>query len=149
MQRHDDVAKTLKGDNHQMSIKSVYGAGYRAGRATPRLVVVDGHKYIETPRCPFNGWRFVSWALWHEGLHNGTMQRLTMKGATNMTSDFDFHDHGTICVLVPMNENAQGWIDEHIGDDAMTWGGGIAIDHRCVDNILCGIAEDGFSINAA
>lgn len=59
-----------------MSLKSACGAGWRAGRAEPGIVLIDGHKYIESPVCPFTGWRFVSRFLWHQGYYNGIMQRL-------------------------------------------------------------------------
>lgn len=60
-----------------MSIKSAYSAGKRAGRAQPATEVINGHKYLKTPVCPFTVRRFVSFFLWHEGYYNGTMRRLT------------------------------------------------------------------------
>ena len=64
-----------------MSFKSAYGAGKRAGRACPAFMIVEGkHKVIARPVCPFPAWRFVSWFLWHEGYHKGTIQRLTKRG---------------------------------------------------------------------
>lgn len=59
------------------SLISAYGAGKRAGRAEPDIEVINGHKYLKTPVCPFPLRRFISFFLWHEGLYNGTMQRLT------------------------------------------------------------------------
>lgn len=56
---------------------SAYSAGKRAGRAEPNLMVVNGLKYLITPRCPFTLRHFISLFLWHEGYYHGTMQRLT------------------------------------------------------------------------
>ena len=62
-----------------MTLRSAYGAGNRAGRAQPNTQVVNGHKYLKTPVCPFTGWQFVSLFLWHEGYYNGLMERLAKR----------------------------------------------------------------------
>lgn len=56
-----------------------YGAGYRAGMATPWFRYIGNLKYIATPQCPFSSWRLISCALWHSGLHDGMVKRLSQR----------------------------------------------------------------------
>lgn len=60
--------------------------------------------------------------------------------------DFTLFNHGSICVLLPRNETAIDWIDEHIGDEALRWGRhGVVIEPRYIRPILDGIGEEGLS----
>lgn len=59
---------------------------------------------------------------------------------------FSFSNHGSICILTPLDDVAQEWVEEHIPDDATTWGGGIVIEPRYVQPILDGIAEAGLEV---
>ena len=62
-----------------MSLKSAYGAGVRAGRSYPPIVVIDGINYVGKPECPFKRHQFLRAFLWNEGYYNGLMQRLTQR----------------------------------------------------------------------
>ena len=61
-------------------------------------------------------------------------------------SDFNFSDHGTICLLSPLSRAARRWVHRHLPDDAQKFGGAIAISHRYADDILNGILEDGLKV---
>jgi hypothetical protein len=61
-------------------------------------------------------------------------------------TDFTFANHGSITILTPISEAAQAWVDEHIPEDAMRWGGGIVIEPRYAEAILRGITEDGLFV---
>lgn len=63
-----------------------------------------------------------------------------------MAADFLFVDHGTVGVLTPLSDAGRDWADENLPEDALTFGRGIAIDHRCVAPILEGIVNDGLEI---
>ncbi|MGZ5648786.1 MAG: hypothetical protein ACXWG8_00505 [Usitatibacter sp.] len=61
--------------------------------------------------------------------------------------DFDFSDHGSICILTPLTPEAREWRREYLPDDAMTWGrGGVVIERRYVSDILDGISIAGLSV---
>ena len=61
-------------------------------------------------------------------------------------SDFDFANHGSICLLTPRTPEAHNWVDANLPQDVMTWGPcSIVIEPRYVENILAGIAEEGLS----
>ena len=38
------------------------------------------------------------------------------------TPDFSVANHGSILILHALTDAAREWVDENIGDDAMTWG---------------------------
>ena len=62
-------------------------------------------------------------------------------------SDFDFANHGSICLLTPLTPAAHDWCNEHLSDDAMHWGqASIVIEPRYVADIIEGILEEGMTI---
>ena len=61
-------------------------------------------------------------------------------------SDFVLSDHGTLAILVPLSEEAHDWVDDNLGDDALWYGRGIAIEARYVGAILEGITSDGLTV---
>lgn len=63
-----------------------------------------------------------------------------------MTTDFDLHNHGSICLLVPMTEAAEVWAADHLPENAMTWGPGVVVEPRYVANIVEGIEDAGLSV---
>lgn len=58
-------------------LKAAYGSGYRAGRAAPDLIVINGLKYLYPARCPFSPLHFIRYFLWYEGNYKGTIERLS------------------------------------------------------------------------
>lgn len=63
-----------------------------------------------------------------------------------MQIDFEVRDEGTIWLLKPVTQAARDWIGAHIPDEALWFGGAIAVEHRYIDAILCGIGGDGLTI---
>lgn len=65
------------------------------------------------------------------------------------TPDFLLVNHGSIVVLNALTDKAKTWIDEHIEDDAQTWGPhGTVIEPRYVEPIIEGIVQDNLRIVA-
>lgn len=62
-----------------------------------------------------------------------------------MTADFTITNHGNICLLTPNTNDAQTWAANHLPDDALTFGGGIAIEPRYVDAIVDGFQSEGLT----
>jgi len=60
--------------------------------------------------------------------------------------DFSLANRGSISILQPLTDAGREWIGEHIPSDALTWCGGIVIEHRLVDDIVCGIECDGLEV---
>jgi hypothetical protein len=54
-----------------------------------------------------------------------------------------------VSLLWPISNAGVVWASEHLPEDALTWGSAIAIEHRYVEPILQGIAEDGLVVGAA
>lgn len=62
-------------------------------------------------------------------------------------TDFLFANHGSVCILTPVSEQAKEWADEHIDPDAQRWCGGVVIEPRYVQPILDGIMEEGMDVS--
>jgi len=65
------------------------------------------------------------------------------------STDFLFRDHGSITTLLPLNDEARGWLEEHTNGDDVTWfGGALVIEPRYVGAIIDGIIADGLGVGA-
>lgn len=62
-------------------------------------------------------------------------------------TDFDVQNHGSIFLLIPNTDDAKQWVEEHLPDDAMTFGNGIAIEHRYITDIVNGALGDGLTVS--
>lgn len=60
--------------------------------------------------------------------------------------DFTVRGGGTLYILTPLTIPAREWVAEHISDDAQTWGGGIAVEHRYINAIVEGARADGLEV---
>lgn len=64
--------------------------------------------------------------------------------------DFSIENHGSVCILVPISEPAQGWVEEHIlveGNEVQRWGkNGIVIEPRYVGAIVEGFQSEGLTV---
>jgi hypothetical protein len=62
--------------------------------------------------------------------------------------DFLVLDHGSVVILMSMNDDAQTWFDEHVSCKCWrTWGPrGVAVDPRYVDGLVEGMIEEGFTV---
>lgn len=63
-----------------------------------------------------------------------------------MHPDFYVVNHGSIFVLTPLTEAAQGWVAEHLPPDAPTWGDSIVVEHRFIGEIVAGFTADGLKL---
>ena len=65
--------------------------------------------------------------------------------------DLQVENHGSIYTLAPQSVFGQQWIEEHLPDDAPTFGrtrfGGIvAVEHRYIGDIVRGAQADGMEV---
>lgn len=63
-----------------------------------------------------------------------------------MATDFTVQNEGSIFLLHPHTDAARAWIEEHIPEDAQTFGDAIAVEHRYICSIVDGIQGDGLTI---
>jgi hypothetical protein len=62
-------------------------------------------------------------------------------------SDFEFVEHGSICLLTPRTAAAHDWADIHLLEDATRWGpSSVVVEPRYAQSILEGIAVDGLTV---
>jgi len=67
------------------------------------------------------------------------------KGERKMT-DLSFERHGTLWLMHSHSERGNDWIVNHIPGDAMTFGEGVVIESRFVQDIVFGAMTDGLSV---
>lgn len=64
-----------------------------------------------------------------------------------MKPDLTVQDHGSICLLVPKSDEGRTWIEEHIPEDAMRWGGdAVVVEPRYMQDIIDGAEGDGLLV---
>lgn len=61
-------------------------------------------------------------------------------------ADLSISNQGSIFLLSADTPAGQAWLDEHIPDDAMTFGGAIVVEHRFIGDIAAGAVEDGLEV---
>jgi hypothetical protein len=61
-------------------------------------------------------------------------------------SDFTVQDEGTIFLLIPNTDAAQGWIEEHIPDTAQYFGAAVVVEHRYIADIVHGIQQSRLKV---
>jgi len=53
----------------------------------------------------------------------------------------------SVYLLRAESDAERTWIDEHISEDALRFGGGVAVEHRYIDDIVEGMLTDGLEPN--
>lgn len=62
-------------------------------------------------------------------------------------SDFEVHNHGSICLLWPRTEAAKDWCNEHLPEDSTRWGiDSYVVEPRYVEAIVEGFSADGLTL---
>lgn len=67
-------------------------------------------------------------------------------GTSPTQPDFVVENHGSIFLLTPLTPSANSWVEEHLPEDRMTFGGSIVVEHRYISDIVHGIQNDGLAV---
>lgn len=59
-------------------------------------------------------------------------------------SDFQFENHGSICLLRPLNDEFREHIRDNVGDEAQFIGDALAVEPRYVQPLIEQLADNGF-----
>lgn len=52
--------------------------------------------------------------------------------------------HGSICLFEALDDEAQAWVDENVGDEnTQTWGAAIVVEPRYIGPLVDGFREAG------
>lgn len=64
-------------------------------------------------------------------------------------SDFDFANHGSICILTPLTHAGLRWLEDYvINDETQFWGSrGVVVEPRYVANLVTSIYNDGLTVD--
>jgi len=60
--------------------------------------------------------------------------------------DFVVENHGSIFLLQPLTAAANSWVEKHLSEDHMTFGGSVVVEHRFIADIVRGIQDDGLTV---
>lgn len=60
--------------------------------------------------------------------------------------DVEVNNSGSIVLLRPMTARAEDWMEDNIPDDAMWFGGALAVEWRYADDIIDGMSADGLAV---
>lgn len=61
-------------------------------------------------------------------------------------ADLQITNHGSVFLLRALTEAGEAWVADHIGADAATFGGAIAVEHRFIADIAAGALDDGLEV---
>ena len=63
--------------------------------------------------------------------------------------DFDYVEHGSVCILSPITVGAFAWCAKHLPEGAQRFGSsGYVVEPRFIDDVLFGIQADGLKVAA-
>jgi len=61
-------------------------------------------------------------------------------------TDFTVSNHGSIYLLELRTDAAVAWAEEHLPEDAYTFGRAVVVAHRYVRDIVAGATSDGLVV---
>ena len=61
--------------------------------------------------------------------------------------DFEFNNHGSIWVCTPMTGEAKWHLNIYVQSNAQTWGKGVVVEPRYVEQLAQTLNGNGFSTN--
>lgn len=61
-------------------------------------------------------------------------------------TDLSVEREGNLFLLTANSELGKAWVDEHLPNDAMTWGRSVVVEHRYIDAIVEGANDDGLTV---
>ena len=62
-------------------------------------------------------------------------------------ADFKWFDDGSVTVVTPECDEAQGWLDDNVmTPETLTWGRGIVVEPRYLNGLIRDIVGAGFTI---
>lgn len=67
-----------------------------------------------------------------------------------MKTDFQVYADGpmsTVYLLIPLSDAARAWVDEHLPEDRLTLGAGVAVEHRYIGDLVETIIGDGLTVS--
>jgi hypothetical protein len=70
-----------------------------------------------------------------------------MKGVKNMPdADYEVSGGGTVFILTPLNAGAKANLEAGLSDEAMWFGGGVAVEHRYIGPLVDQLRAEGFLV---
>ena len=72
--------------------------------------------------------------------------RTSGSSPTQSSPDFVVENHGSVFLLQPLTPAANSWVEEHLPQDRITFGGAIVVEHRYIWGIIEGIQSDRLTV---
>jgi hypothetical protein len=68
-----------------------------------------------------------------------------VSAAGGSQDDVEVTDHGTIVLFRPLSEACRAWIVKNVNDEAMWFGGALAVEHRFAWDLAGAMADVGLA----
>lgn len=60
--------------------------------------------------------------------------------------DFTFQNHGSVFLCVPTHAEAREHLEENVGEEALWYGGGLAVEPRYAQGLADSLTADGWEV---
>lgn len=71
---------------------------------------------------------------------------MSARKSTLSSADFLVTGGGTLFLVRPLNDAARRHLDEHLDESAIWYAGGVAVEHRYIEDLVEQLREDGFDV---
>lgn len=63
-------------------------------------------------------------------------------------TDFKLNNHGSLCILIPVSEEAKAWGEEHlVHPETITWCGAYVVEPRYIAEVVGNIESEGMVVS--
>jgi len=63
-------------------------------------------------------------------------------------TDVQIENSGNILLVTPLTPAARQWVEENVSIESWQWqGGSVAVEPRCLDNLVAGMKKAGLKVN--
>ena len=64
----------------------------------------------------------------------------------NVASDYRIEGGGSVYLVVPLNDAARKNLEENVGDEALWYAGGLAVEHRYIEDLVATLTDEGWLV---
>lgn len=61
-------------------------------------------------------------------------------------ADYEVSGGGTVFILTPLNDSAKQNLEDNLAQDAIWFGGGVAVEHRYIMPLVDNLRQEGWSV---
>jgi hypothetical protein len=80
-------------------------------------------------------------------MNQSQIAAVVVGGAKTLDGDIRISNQGSIFMVYPLSDAGTEWLDEHIGEESTWFGGGLAVEHRYIEDLVEGMQGDGLTVS--